>query len=125
MTTEKSPWKSFTLAELRCKHCNTLTADTRFFKFMDKVQLLRDKVGFPLIVTSAYRCPQHPEEVNKGSGGQHTIGAIDLAVGYDEAFQVLKTALEMGFTGIGVSQKGSSRFIHLDTRTTSPRVWSY
>ena len=30
------------------------------------------------------------------------------------------------FTGIGISQKkGGPRFIHLDTRTTMPFVWSY
>lgn len=34
--------------------------------------------------------------------------------------------LEPIFTGIGVSQKsGSKKFIHLDTRTTTPVLWSY
>jgi hypothetical protein len=33
----------------------------------------------------------------------------------------------MGFTGIGVQQKGSRRFIHLDVLQNPPRpnVWSY
>jgi len=36
-------------------------------------------------------------------------------------------ALELGFTGIGVQQKGTGRFPHLDTLEEPPRpnVWSY
>jgi hypothetical protein len=38
--------------------------------------------------------------------------------------------MKMGFSGIGVSQKGDSRFIHLDDLEDSnerprPWVWSY
>ncbi len=126
MSKEQSPWKNFSLSELRCKcGCESLTPNTGFFQFMDRIQKLRDRVGFPLNVSSAYRCRNHPEEVNKTSVGQHTLGAIDFTVGYDEAYLVLKTAMDMGFTGIGVKQKGKQRFIHLDDRTTPARVWSY
>jgi zinc D-Ala-D-Ala carboxypeptidase len=35
-------------------------------------------------------------------------------------------ALEAGFTGIGVQQKGTGRFLHLDTlENLRPTVWSY
>jgi zinc D-Ala-D-Ala carboxypeptidase len=39
----------------------------------------------------------------------------------------LRLAFKLGFTGIGVQQKGSGRFIHLDTMEggTRPTVWSY
>jgi hypothetical protein len=36
----------------------------------------------------------------------------------------LRLALELGFTGIGVQQKGTGRFIHLDLRAV-PAIWSY
>ena len=50
-----------------------------------------------------------------------------------KAFEIVKLAMELGFTGIGVKQNGihAKRFIHLDTMPkksiTSPRpwIWSY
>jgi zinc D-Ala-D-Ala carboxypeptidase len=50
-----------------------------------------------------------------------------VAVDGQQAHKLLKLAFELGFTGIGVNQKTSGRFIHLDTLTEAPRpnVWSY
>lgn len=97
--------------------------------FMEKIEELRVRVGFSLPVTSAARCPTHNNKTSKtGLQGPHTTGmAIDLGVDRKNAYIVLKTALEMGcFTGIGVNQKGSGRFIHLDTiQDGRPTIWSY
>ena len=96
---------------------------------MDKIQKLRELVGLPLPVTSAARCPKHNSRVSKtGLQGPHTTGrAIDLQVDRENAYKVLKTALEMGcFTGIGIQQKGTGRFIHLDDlKDGRPTIWSY
>jgi uncharacterized protein YcbK (DUF882 family) len=101
-------------------------------EFMDALDELREAYGKPLRVTSGYRCPEHPIEARKTSAGAHSTGkAIDLAVDRGEAYEVLKIAMAMGvFTGIGVQQKGSGRFIHLDTceepkMSPRPTVWSY
>lgn len=101
--------------------------------FLDMLDVLREKVGFPLIVTSGYRSPAYNDSVSTtGTTGPHTTGkAVDLAVAGHQAHAVLKAALELGFTGIGVSQKGTSRFIHLDILANGehgaprPWVWSY
>src|SRR5687768_2238177 len=96
--------------------------------FMDKVESLRLTIGFPVAVTSAARCPDHNAKVSgTGRTGPHTTGrAIDLGVSHGQAYTVLATALRMGFTGIGVAQKGSGRFIHLDDlQIGRPAVWSY
>ena len=116
----------FTTEELMCKcGCGMLPHQS----FMDKVEALRVKVGFPLPVSSAARCAKHNALVsNTGSTGPHTTGrAIDLRVDRKNAYIVLKTALEMGcFTGIGIQQKGGGRFIHLDDLTEGrPTIWSY
>lgn len=115
----------FSKAELTCKcGCGMLPAQD----FMDKVEALRVSVGFPLPVSSAARCPDHNAKVSgTGRTGPHTTGrAIDLAVDRSKAYAVLSTALRMGFTGIGVQQKGGGRFIHLDMLTEGrPTVWSY
>jgi hypothetical protein len=55
----------------------------------------------------------------------HSRGiAVDIAIQGPEAVRLLDLALELGFTGIGVQQKGDGRFLHLDTRDT-PAIWSY
>lgn len=122
--------KNFTEAEVACRcGCGmTLAQD-----FLDKVQVLRDAVGFPTPVTSAARCPKHNAKVSStGATGPHTTGrAIDLAVNRERAYVVLAAALASGlFTGIGVQQKGSGRFVHLDDLPNTagqprPTVWSY
>ena len=48
----------------------------------------------------------------------------------EDALKLLELAIKLGFTGFGINQKGSSRFIHLDTLENSsarprPTIWSY
>jgi len=100
--------------------------------FMRKVETLRLVVGFPLTVTSAARCAKHNRAVSEtGDSGPHTTGrAIDFAVDRARALRVVEAALGLGFTGIGVQQKGASRFIHIDDLPDAPgqprpTIWSY
>lgn len=96
--------------------------------FMNKVEQLRMSVGFPLTVTSAARCPEYNSKVSTtGRTGPHTTGrAIDLGVSGSQAYYLVSAALNMGFTGIGINQKGNGRFIHLDDLTNPrPAIWSY
>lgn len=97
--------------------------------FLVKIDELRERCGFPLVITSGYRSPEYNKKVSStGTTGPHTTGkAADIAVRGQKAHTLLKHALELGFTGIGISQKGQSRFIHLDTieGTMRPWVWSY
>ena len=118
----------FTPEELQCSHCQK---DGINLEFMEKVSALRKQLGFPFIVTSGYRCPEHPIEARKASVGAHTTGrAIDIGVSGMSAYLMLQEALKAGFRGIGVQQKGEGRFIHLDDIEDSeerprPWVWSY
>jgi uncharacterized protein YcbK (DUF882 family) len=118
-------YKYFYVDELTCQHCNAEGMDK---EFMQKIEKLREEADFPFIVTSAYRCTEHPLEAVKSTVGAHTTGrAIDIAVRGRQAHRLLKLALKAGFTGIGVQQKGNSRFLHLDDMTEGnrPWVWSY
>jgi uncharacterized protein YcbK (DUF882 family) len=125
-------WESpyFTSEEMKCSHTGLEKMDA---KFMEMLTELRVAYAKPMRVTSAYRDATHPIEANKplGKGGSHTTGrAADIAVERGEAYEVLKLALEIGFTGIGVAQKGSGRFLHLDICNSDdgmirPTVWSY
>ena len=128
ITTPGMSFKYFTNAELACSHCQESKMDSNF---MEMIEDLREELGFPFIVTSAYRCPQHPVEARKKLSGAHSTGqAIDLAVKGEDAYRLLSGALRAGFTGIGVNQKGNSRFVHLDNIESSearprPWIWSY
>jgi zinc D-Ala-D-Ala carboxypeptidase len=127
-----SYWPSFTLEELKC-HCGKCGSTGLEMKatFMDKLQALRNKLGFPMNITSGYRCPAYNASIShSGSDGVHTTGqAVDIAVRGEQAYLLIKAALEMGFTGVGIDQEGASRFVHLDIAIAPdyprPTIWSY
>ena len=121
--------KYFTRDELKCSYTGDEGMDVQF---MQVVEEMREELGFPFRVTSAYRSPEHPIEKKKTRPGTHTTGcAIDINVYGHQAHAFIALALMKGIQRIGIAQKGptSSRFIHIDDaqedRFTKPTVWSY
>jgi uncharacterized protein YcbK (DUF882 family) len=103
-------------------------------RFMRRLVELRKKLNFPLILTSAYRCPEYNARVSStGSSGPHTTGqAVDIAVYGYRAAKLVGLARKYGFTGVGLKQKGPhvGRFVHLDDLEEAdgrprPWVWTY
>lgn len=128
-----SRWPYFSLEELKC-HCGECksTGNEMDNQFMQQMVVIRQQLNIPLIVSSAYRCAAYNNKISTSSyHGAHTLGkAIDLSVRGGEAISVLKEALSLNITGIGVRQKGEPRFIHLDSCTSQdglprPMIWSY
>ena len=121
-------YKYFTEDEMKCTHCGSYEMD---HDIMQKLDQLREDMGFPLPINSAYRCSEHPIEASKKAPGAHCSGkAVDIRVRGEEAYRVIEGALELKFKGIGISQKGDNRFIHLDDIENSqgrprPWIWSY
>jgi zinc D-Ala-D-Ala carboxypeptidase len=121
-------YPNFKREEFSCRHTGENDMQP---EFMEKLQLLRTLYGKPMRITSGYRSIKHPVEASKRAGGTHTTGrACDVAVEGSDALLLVKLALQVGFTGIGVQQKGSGRFIHLDDVTdkhffSRPMIWSY
>ena len=119
-------YPNFSESEMKCKHTGLcyMSAD-----FMDALQQIRLAYGKPMVVTSGYRSPLHPEEAKKERPGEHTFGrAVDIAVRGGDAVELLQIALAHGITRIGVNQKGKSRFLHLGMGAPglpSPMIWSY
>lgn len=114
-------FKYFKIEDFDCKETgeNHMEPD-----FIHKLDDLREACGFPFIVTSGYRSPKHSVESKKpNGGGTHTDGiAADIAVnGGAQRYAIIKNAMAMGFTGIGVAKT----FIHVDIRDTTPVVWKY
>jgi len=97
--------------------------------FLNELDALRHRCGFPLVVSSGYRTPEYNNRVSStGLNGPHTTGkAADILVARDNAYTLLKHAFEAGcFTGIGIKQTGNDRFIHLDIIERQYKtVWSY
>ena len=115
-------YPNFTEAEFRCRHCGKQEMRS---EFMGRLQALRDVYKRPMTITSGYRCPDHPVEKAKAEPGMHSTGlACDVGVQGADAHELLRLAMHLGFTGIGVQQKGGGRFIHLDLRQ-QPTIWSY
>lgn len=90
---------------------------------MELVDELRHQCGFPFVITSGYRSPQHPIEAKKDRPGTHAQGiAADIKVtNAADRFSLVSKALDLGFTGIGVE----NGFVHVDTRGSTPVMWLY
>lgn len=128
--TDWSTKKYFVRREFFCLHCLALRPaiqnegmDEAFVSALDD---LREAVGFPLFVTSGYRCSQHPVERVKRTPGVHTYGvAADLAVYGQHGLKVVGTAYEQKFRGFGVYPG----HVHLDMypgdwERPRPLLWS-
>jgi len=129
MNAQWNLYPNFSKAEFNCKHTGK---NEMKHSFMAKLQSLRTAYGKPLIVTSGYRDYSHPIEAKKPSmNGAHPTGlAVDIAIDRREAYQLLKLAFSLGFTGIGINQTGQGRYLHLDTIENNseqprPTIWSY
>ncbi len=118
----------FSVDELKCTHTGEYFFDDDVLKILNAI---RAEFG-PMIVTSGCRAPSHPIEAAKEAAGRplgaHCSGkAVDIGVSRDDAYRLIETALAHGCPRIGVNQKGSGRFIHLDWDYTRPypTIWSY
>ena len=120
-------WRAFpdfTEAEFRCRHTGRCEMHP---EFMRKLQHLRSVFGKPMVITSGFRDPSHPVEASKRAGGEHTTGrAADIAIQGPDALRLIKLAADLGFTRVGVQQKGAGRIIHLGDSPDFPAgIWSY
>ena len=110
----------FNIEDFDCKQTGENDMNPRFLRRLD---VLRQRCGFPFIVVSGFRSVLHTVETRKNAPGQHTKGiASDIRVrnGY-ERMMIVKNALAMGFTGVGVGRN----IVHLDDRTSTPVMWVY
>lgn len=115
--------KFFHIREFDCTHTGT-GGDNMDPEFLEKLDLLREKCGFPFRITSGYRDATHPAEARKAEPGTgtHCQGlAADIAVSNGfERMNIVHEAIKMGFS-IGVART----FVHVDDRKTTPVMWTY
>lgn len=114
--------ESFTVKELSCK-CGICLDQVIDVYLVCKLQNLRDSIGKPVMITSAYRCERHNKSVGGSPNSQHLVGkAADIYVTGMEPVELAKIAYLQGFKGIGVAQG----FVHIDTRQSDlVKLWVY
>jgi len=113
--------ENFHLSEFTCKcgRCKSQLVGTKLVRLL---QELRVRMGVPLSITSAYRCPTHNRNVGGASQSRHVEGdAVDISIANLDWQKLVRVAKEVGFTGIGYGQDRG--FIHLDTWLE--REWDY
>ncbi|HEV8034393.1 YcbK family protein [Yoonia sp.] len=104
-------WPSFSPSEIACKGTGKLLIDT---DAMDRLQALRDRLGKPVIITSAYRSPEHNKRVGGAKSSKHMDGiAFDVRMDNHDPHAFEAAARAVGFTGFGYYIK--SGFMHIDT----------
>jgi uncharacterized protein YcbK (DUF882 family) len=97
-------------AEIACRGTGKLLVNE---PALDKLQALRDRLGKPLIVRSAYRSPEHYRAAGGARASKHLDGvAIDIALANHDPVAFETAAREIGFLGFGFYPR--SGFIHVD-----------
>ena len=106
---------NFSRSEMACRcGCGLDEMDQEFMRML---QALRDEI-VPMPVTSGFRCDAHNNEVSTVKNGPHTLAkAADILISGERAMQLFEKARQIGFSGIGLNQKGHHhrRFVHVDT----------
>ena len=105
-------WPNFSPEEMASKREGELLIDA---PSMDKLQKLRDTLGKPLLITSAYRSAAHNASLpGAAKNSQHRLGkAFDVVMTNQDPHHFMQVARAVGFTGIGTYP--GSNFIHIDT----------
>ncbi len=103
-------WPNFSPAEIACRGTGKLLINEAA---LDKLQALRDRLGKPLVVRSAYRSPEHNRAVGGAKRSKHLIGAaFDIAMENHDPVAFEAAAREVGFLGFGFYPR--SGFMHMD-----------
>lgn len=132
MNTNKKGSDQFASAHFRssefdcpCLECKETLIDDELLLRLD---MLREYLGFPIKVTSGYRCEHYQlklkEEGYETAAGvsQHTLGyAADIKTGHHNGIELEIAARRCGFKAVGVGE----HWIHVDLRWDRDRRWIY
>ena len=113
--------KYFATAEMVCSCCGRLPDNGMDPRLIEVLDSIRESVNVPLVLSCAYRCPEHNAEVGGVPNSQHVQGcAADILVPdgmtVDEMADI---AEQCGADGIG--RYYDQGFVHVDTRGETAR----
>lgn len=104
--------KNFKDTEFKCPCCNTIKYDD---ELIDKLQILRNIFGKPIIVTSGYRCEKYNKKVGGYIRSNHMTGhAADIKPYNQKDLAYLRELADKVFYKGGLGKYKT--FIHVDTK---------
>ena len=121
--------KYFKLREFACNCCGKNKINRTFVRILSAARERsknEDGSGIPFIITSGWRCENHPESI-KNPTSSHIKGlAADILVKNSrERAVVLGALMEAGFTRFGIGHN----FIHTDLADEDEKpqavIWTY
>lgn len=114
-----NPYFSVKEFQCKCKKCSERSGGPLMLMnlpFLKKLTKIRKALGVPLLVSSGYRCNDHPEEEKKAEAFRkfHVEGiAADIEVRSKvHRARVVREAHINGLLGVGLA----NNFVHLDDR---------
>lgn len=85
-------------------------------ELVEKLQIIREYFGKPVIINSAYRTSTYNKKVGGATNSQHVLGkAADIRIASVKPSTVADFAKKIGFRGVGIYSWGC----HLDTRVNT------
>ncbi len=118
----KNGIKHFRAEEFVCKHCKEVYIDSFL---VEVVEQIRRELGRPVVITSAYRCPEYNAAIGGVKNSAHTRGyALDIKCFTSKGRAELVSLLfDLGVDRVGIAQS----FVHFDVDPDkpSPRLWLY
>ena len=110
---------NFSVNEMSCRcGCGLYEMDEDFMRLL---QILRYEMQGPLRVRIVRRSNYHNDGVSAAKNKKNAVynlgQASNILISGESTMLLFEKARKVGFSGIGLSQKGnhSSRFLHLDT----------
>lgn len=98
------------------------------YEFMLELEKLRAKSGIPIRISSSYRDTNYNKRVGGAQDSAHTdvpCNAIDcVPLNSVERYTLVKTAMELGWTRIGIYKDGSLHFDKTDDTRPSHVLWT-
>ncbi|MGY6535518.1 MAG: YcbK family protein [Pararhodobacter sp.] len=103
-------WPNFSPAEIACRGTGQLKLHP---EALDRLQALRNRLGKPIIIRSAYRSPGHNHAVGGAPRSKHMDGtAFDIAMTNHDPAAFEAAARAVGFLGFGFYPRAG--FMHID-----------
>jgi len=118
----------FRLSEVACKDGTPYPEEWiqgRLFPLFTAAEWIRDRCGFPLVISSGYRTPQYNRSIGGARYSQHVQGlALDLHPGKGGRLETLQNVVQDAkinglVTGVGFY----SDFVHIDRRASKGATW--
>jgi len=104
-----------------CGHCNVVVNP----ELPRVLNLVRERAGTPMVVTSGPRCPQYNIAIGGATYSEHVDGdgADIVCTSSRSRFLIIRAAIEVGINRIGVDDI----FLHLGISKTNDQLvmWVY